>query len=359
MNGRKVFNKISALGGNAALFFDEVNMHYISGFFSTDGFVLVDKDETALVIDSRYFEAADRAKKDGVLPADVNLYLLDKSTYRILGEMIEQKGITAVCFDSSRTTVARADALKEFFSSVKFEGVSDICGEFRRIKTPAEVENIRAAQRITDKAFEHVLNFIRPGVTEKEVAAELEYAMRRNGADGFAFETIAVSGKNSSLPHGVPSDMPLTENAFLTMDFGARFNGYCSDMTRTVVLGKADEKTRHIYETVLEAQKRGIAAAKPGVDGAYVDNAARTYIDSCGYAGKFGHSLGHSLGLEIHEAPRFASRSTDIFVPGNVMTVEPGIYIEGFGGCRIEDMVLITETGCENLTNSPKELIEL
>lgn len=359
MNGRKVYEKISALGYGAALFFDEVNMHYISGFFSTDGFLLVDKEETALVIDSRYYEAASRAKAERLLFDDVNLYLLDKSSFRILGEMLEKKEITNVCFDSSRTTVAREKSLCEFFPSVKFEGINDICGEFRRVKTAREVENIRAAQRITDKAFLHVLDFIRPGVTEKEVAAELEYAMRKNGADGFAFETIAVSGKNSSLPHGVPSDTVLTENAFLTMDFGARYNGYCSDMTRTVVLGKADEKTKHIYETVLEAQKRGIAAAKAGVDGASVDAAARDYINSCGYEGKFGHSLGHSLGMEIHESPRFSSRSTDIFVPGNIMTVEPGIYIEGFGGCRIEDMVLITETGCENLTNSPKELIEL
>lgn len=359
MNGRKVYNKISALGAQAALFFDEVNMHYISGFFSTDGFLLVTDEETALVIDSRYYEAADRAKKDGLLFDDVNLYLLDKSSFRILGEMLEKKGITTVCFDSDRTTVSRAKSLADFFPSVKFEGVSDICGEFRRVKTVREVENIRAAQKITDAAFAHVLNFIRVGVTEKEVAAELEYAMRRNGADGFAFETIAVSGKNSSLPHGVPSDELLTENSFLTMDFGARYNGYCSDMTRTVVLGKADDKIRDIYETVLEAQKRGIAAARAGVDGASVDAAARDYINSRGYEGKFGHSLGHSLGLEIHESPRFSSRSTDIFVPGNIMTVEPGIYIEGFGGCRIEDMVLITEDGCENLTNSPKELIEL
>ena len=178
MNGRKVFEKISALGYGAALFFDEVNMHYISGFFSTDGFLLVSKEETALVIDSRYFEAASRAKADGLLFEDVNLYLLDRSTFRILGEMFEKQGITNVCFDSERTTVAREKALSEFFPSVKFEGVSDICGEFRRVKTAREVENIRAAQRITDKAFLHVLNFIRPGVTEKEVAAELEYAMR-------------------------------------------------------------------------------------------------------------------------------------------------------------------------------------
>ncbi len=359
MNGRKVYNKISSLGYQAAVFFDEVNMYYISGFFSTDGFLLVTENETALVIDSRYYEAAARAKKDGSIFDDVKLYLLDKSTFHILGEMLDKNGITKVCFDSTRTTVARSKALTEFYSSVGFEGVDDICGEFRRVKTEREVENIRAAQRITDKAFQQVLNFIRVGVTEKEVAAELEYAMRKNGAEGFAFETIAVSGVNSSLPHGVPSDMPLTENAFITMDFGARYNGYCSDMTRTVVLGKADDKTKHIYETVLQAQKLGIAAAKAGVDGASVDAAARDYINAQGYEGKFGHSLGHSLGLEIHESPRFSTRSTDIFVPGNIMTVEPGIYIEGFGGCRIEDMVLITENGCENLTNSPKQLIEL
>lgn len=359
MNGRKVYNKISLAGGQAALFFDEVNMHYISGFFSTDGFVLVDKDETALVVDSRYYEAAVISKNQGLLFDDVNVYLLDKGLMRVLGEMLDQKAADVVCYDSSRTTVAREKSVSGFFPSVKFVGIEDICGEFRRVKTAREIENIRAAQKITDAAFLHVLNFIRPGVTEKEVAAELEYAMRRNGADGFAFETIAVSGKNSSLPHGVPSDRMLTENAFLTMDFGARYNGYCSDMTRTVVLGKADEETRRIYETVLEAQKRGIAAAKSGVTGAEVDAAARDYINAMGYEGKFGHSLGHSLGLEIHESPRFASRSTDVFVPGNIMTVEPGIYIEGFGGCRIEDMVLITENGCENLTNSPKELIEL
>ena len=359
MNGRKLYNKVCSLGAEAAVLFDEISMQYLSGFFSTDGFVLVDRDETALVIDSRYYEAASRLKDAGELPEDVGIYLLERSLTGMLAELVGEKKITSLCFDSDRVTVSRSESLHEYFPSVRLIGKPDLCGEFRRVKSEKEIEYIRAAQQITDTAFSHILGFIRPGVTERQVAAELEYAMRREGADGFAFETIAVSGLNSSLPHGVPSDAVLTENSFLTMDFGARYKGYCSDMTRTVVLGKASDEMRRIYGTVLEAQRLGIEAARPGVTGAEVDSAARSYIDSQGYAGRFGHSLGHSLGLEIHENPRFSSRSDDVFVPGNVMTVEPGIYIPGFGGCRIEDMVLITETGCIDLTSSPKELIEL
>ena len=192
-----------------------------------------------------------------------------------------------------------------------------------------------------------------------DVAAELEYFMKKKGAQCPAFETIAVSGKKSSMPHGVPESIVLTENSFLTMDFGAKYNGYCSDMTRTVVLGKADDEMKRVYNTVLEAQLAGIAAAHGGALGKDVDKAARDIIDNAGYKGLFGHSLGHSLGIEIHENPRFAPKFDKECPVQSIITVEPGIYIPGKYGVRIEDMVLLGKDGCRDLTHSPKQLIEI
>ena len=261
--------------------------------------------------------------------------------------------------DSARVTVRTAERLRGPVGGGELLFCDDVCGPARRVKDAFELDCIRRAQAVTDAAFAHILDFLRPGLTETQVAAELEYFCRRSGADGMAFETIAVSGNKSAYPHGVPGDVPLCANAFLTMDFGARVDGYCSDMTRTVVLGRATPEMKRIYDTVLTAQEKAIAAVRGGVPCSAVDAAARTHIDACGYAGLFGHSTGHSLGLEIHERPAFSAACADPAAPGTVMTVEPGVYVEGLGGVRIEDMVLVTETGCENLTRSPKHLIEL
>ena len=255
-------------------------------------------------------------------------------------------------------TVSRLEGLKKNFTA-EFVGIPAITTDFRAIKSDFEVSMIEKAQSITDAAFDHILGYIKPGLTETDVAAELEFFMKKKGAQCPAFETIAVSGKKSSMPHGVPESIVLTENSFLTMDFGAKYNGYCSDMTRTVVLGKADDEMKRVYNTVLEAQLAGIAAAHGGALGKDVDKAARDIIDNAGYKGLFGHSLGHSLGIEIHENPRFAPKFDKECPVHSIITVEPGIYIPGKYGVRIEDMVLLGKDGCRDLTHSPKQLIEI
>jgi Xaa-Pro aminopeptidase len=240
-------------------------------------------------------------------------------------------------------------------------GASDILIKQRMVKLPYELERIAKAQSITDAAFKHILGFISPDVTEIDVALELEFFMRRNGAEGLAFDTIAVSGPASSLPHGVPSNCKL-RRGFLTMDFGAKYDGYCSDMTRTVVIGKADDDMKKLYSTVLEAQTRALDAAASGERNCFtLDKIARDTIENAGYHGAFGHSLGHGVGMYIHEAPRlsFAVPRDRMLEVGNVVTFEPGIYLAGKYGCRIEDMAVATENGIYNFTKSPKKLLEI
>ncbi|MBO5327479.1 MAG: M24 family metallopeptidase, partial [Clostridia bacterium] len=228
-------------------------------------------------------------------------------------------------------------------------------------KDARELDAIAAAQELTDAAFSHILHYLKRGVREIDVALELELFMRRNGAEGIAFDTIAVSGTGSALPHGVPRAREL-ENGFLTMDFGARFGGYCADMTRTVVIGKADDAMKHLYQTVLKAQEAALAAAKGGISCRALDRVARDIIEGAGYRGCFGHSLGHGVGIDIHESPRLSptAREDAVLCAGHVVTVEPGIYIEGKYGCRIEDMIAVnTDGSIRNFTKSTKELLEI
>ncbi len=353
-NGRKVYERIKKCA-ECAVFFNETDKLWLTGFYTTDGIVIVDGEKTLLACDMRYFEAASLKKSAGELQPDVSVVLLDDGVFGAFERYAHAK---RVAFDSKQLTVSTLERLKSRFDC-EFVGIPDITAEFRAVKSPVEIEYIKKAQSITDGAFKHILGYIKPGVTETDIAAELEYYMKKQGADGPAFETIAVSGSKSSMPHGVPSDVKLTENSFLTMDFGAKYNGYCSDMTRTVVLGRADAEMKRVYNTVLEAQTAAIAAIKGGVLGCEVDKIARDIIDRAGYVGCFGHSLGHSLGIEIHESPRFSPKYNLPCPKNSVITVEPGIYITGKYGVRIEDMVLLDTDGCVNLTHSPKELIEL
>ena len=237
--------------------------------------------------------------------------------------------------------------------------LSDLIDGLRSIKTPEEIVCMRQAQKYTDDGFAHILNFIRPGRTEKEVALELEFYMRKVGSEGAAFPFIVVSGANSSLPHGVPGDKIIEEGDFVTMDYGGICGGYLSDMTRTIAVGPVSQEQKQVYDTVLRAQKASLDIIHAGITGREVDAAARTLIDHAGYAGCFGHGLGHSVGLEIHESPACNTSSSAVLQPGMIMTVEPGIYLEGKFGVRIEDMVVVTETGYEDLTCAPKCLIEL
>ncbi len=352
----KFRRELSAIGADAALISSGLNIRYLCDFDYTDGYLLITAEHAYLLTDFRYFEAARSAAPDFEvlvpeqgMPNEISL-LLSINNAKILA--IEDEDIS--CAQYSRLSGALEDITLA-------TGASEILKVLREEKTPDELEKIAAAQKITDDAFTHILNYITPERTELEVALELELFMRGQGAEGVAFDTIAVSGRSSALPHGVPKNRQL-EQGFLTMDFGARVNGYCSDMTRTVVIGRADEEMKKIYYTVLAAQEAALSALCEGMLCRDADKVARDIITNAGYGKCFGHSLGHGVGLFIHESPSLTTRAADSSVlrRGNVVTVEPGIYIEGKYGCRIEDMVAVGhDGGIHNFTKSTKELIEI
>lgn len=343
--------------GEAVYITSPVTRRYATDFESSDGIVFASNKGVVLFLDMRYFEMAKVAKKRGEIPGGIEIREIGES-----GEFIKKAiadGEKTIRFEDRRTTCASLDALKKRFEGAVFSPLGDELEKLRWIKTPKELERIKNAQAVTTAAFAHILDYIRPGLTEADVALELEFFMRKNGAECTAFETICVSGKKTSMPHGRPEDVKLTPNSFITMDFGARFEGYCSDMTRTVCLGQADERQRLVYETVLKAQETAVSFVKAGLAGKEIDASARNVIEQAGFGEYFSHSLGHSVGIEIHENPNFSPRSEEIIPAGAVVTVEPGIYIEGEFGVRIEDMVSVTETGCVDLTPVDKKLLEI
>ena len=269
---------------------------------------------------------------------------------------------TVTAVEEAKISLSGYEAFKTALEGCEVKGgASAIIDGLREFKDAEEIASTAKAQDIADAAFAHIVEFIRPDMTEIDVALELEFFMRAHGAESTAFDTIAVSGKASSLPHGEPRNVQL-EKGFLTMDYGAKIDGYCSDMTRTIVIGKADAEMKRLYNTVLEAQLAALAAAKPGALCREMDKIARDIIDNAGYAGTFGHSLGHGVGMYIHEAPGLSQKVMPAdrkLTPGHIVTCEPGIYIEGKYGCRIEDMVAVLDDGILNFTHSPKELIEI
>lgn len=339
-------------GIDAFLVYNELNQQYVTEFAFTDGVVLITEKSAHLLTDFRYLDMA-KSAANPEFKVDIT-----KNRTEYISEVLVGEGIRTIGFEGDFVSFDAYANLTKKYKGFSFVGAGDIFLLARERKEPDEIEKIAAAQRITDAAFSHILTVLTPNMTEIEVAAELEYFMRKSGADGFAFETIAVSGVSSSLPHGTPKNVKLRPG-FLTMDYGARVGGYCSDMTRTVVIGKADAEMKKLYNTVLSAQQAALDFLRAGVDCAAADKVARDIIDK-DYEGAFGHSLGHSVGLFIHESPNLSSRSVGrILRGGEVVTVEPGIYLSGKYGCRIEDMVLITENGIENFTKSPKELVEI
>ena len=276
----------------------------------------------------------------------------------LLNEVIEKEGLRRVGFDDAYMTVRDCEKYREKLHA-ELVPASDLLGSLRRVKDAEEIESMIAAQRIAEKALSDIFNEIKPGVTEKEIAARLQYLMLHYGAENMSFDPIVVSGPNGSLPHGVPSEKAIQSGEFVTMDFGCIKNGYCSDMTRTVAVGSVTEEMKTVYETVLKAQLAGIAKAKAGVTGRDIDAAARKVIEDAGYGKYFGHSFGHSLGVEIHEAPNAAPMNDQPMPCGAVISAEPGIYLPGKLGVRIEDVIILGEDGCEDITLAPKELIIL
>jgi len=332
-----------------------VNRHHLSGFRSSLGYLFIIKGKKLLYVDSRYIEAASNKAY-----ADVEVRLLKKLGDAI-NEIITEFGVTAIEYEAD-ISLRLDKSLKSLFGEVRAEAseeLSNLISSARSIKTREEVFCIIMAQRAAEAAFDNILDFIKPGVTEREIKLRLEYEMQLRGAQGMSFSTIAISGKNTSMPHGVPTDKPVEAGDFVTMDFGGMYVGYCSDMTRTVAVGFVTEEMERVYNTVLSAQLSAIEKAGVGVAAKDVDNSARSVIEKAGYGEYFQHSTGHGVGLEIHEEPNLSPSSDKILTAGNLVTVEPGIYLPGKFGVRIEDMLYITEKGTENLTNSQKNLIIL
>ena len=330
----------------------EKNQRYLTGFDFTDGYVIVTREKSALFTDFRYIEAA-----NAEVDRDYTVYMFEKgNTSALMSAFLKENHAKRVGFESATLPYDSRETLSRLLPEAELVPAGGLIEKLRDYKAPDEVENMICAQRIAEAAFEHILGYISPDVTEIDVALELEFFMRKRGAEAISFPTISVSGSASSMPHGVPRNIKL-EKGFLTMDFGAVYRGYCSDMTRTIVIGKADEDIKKVYNTVLKAQTESLAAYRAGITGGEADKVARDIIYAAGYEGCFGHSLGHGVGMDVHESPRVYG--ADMLETGHVITCEPGIYIPGKYGCRIEDMVYLSENGAVNLTNCPKELIEI
>ncbi|MBR2906437.1 MAG: aminopeptidase P family protein [Clostridia bacterium] len=351
----KLQSALKEKNADAVIVSSEINQRYLTSFAYTDGYVLVTQEKGYLITDFRYIEAAQQECAEGfdiLMPKGVMILAMRE----IVGDN------KTVLFEEATLPVSDKERIERIFDTCTLtSGGSEVLDGLRLYKDAEEIEKMKKAQAITDAGFRHMLDVLTPDMTELEAALELEFFMRKMGSEGTAFETIAVSGSASSLPHGVPRNKKL-EKGFFTMDFGARIDGYCSDMTRTVVLGKADDEMKRLYNTVLTAQTTALDALKVGMRCRDADKIARDIIYGAGYEGCFGHSLGHGVGLYIHEAPRlsFASPENVLLSPGHVVTVEPGIYIAGKYGCRIEDMVAVLEDGTiYDFTQSPKEMIEL
>lgn len=344
-------------GFDAAIVSNHINQRYLTDFSYHDGYVVVTANEAYLLADFRYEEAA-RAGAS----SDFRVICPEGGMLVEVAGLLSDHGCHRVAVEEASLTMESLERMKKAIPDRELiGGASAIFDRLRTFKTDRELDTIARAQAITDAAFSHILSKISPEMTEIDVALELEFFMRRSGAENVAFQTIAVSGKASSLPHGSPRNRKL-ESGFLTMDFGARVDGYCSDMTRTVVIGRADEEMKRLYHTVLRAQTAAIDAAAEGVSCHALDKIARDIIENAGYHGCFGHSLGHGVGMMVHESPRLAPSADPkiLLSRGHVVTVEPGIYLAETYGCRIEDMIAIREDGTLiNFTKSPKDLIEI
>lgn len=334
---------------DGALIVSPESRRYFTGFNASDGFLFITKSDSVFLTDSRYIEAA----KDKIICCEV-----EEQKGKLM-DYAKRFNCKVLAVEADRLTVTQLKNLRKALHGIKLTTVATdkIIDSFRAVKNEAEIENICKAQRIAEAAFDHILGFIKVGVTEKEVALELDHYMLSHGADGLSFETIAISGANTSKPHGVPTDKKIEHGDFVTMDYGAVVNGYHSDMTRTVAVGAASDEQKKIYKIVFEAQLAVLRVLKNGVKCSDADKAARDVITEAGYGEYFRHSTGHGVGIEIHEKPFISPKSTATLRSGNVVTDEPGIYIPGKFGVRIEDMALITENGCKNLTKAPKELI--
>ena len=349
----KITAQLPEHGLDAMLVTSAPGERYAVGF-EGEGWVLVSRDGARYSTDGRYIEAA----RQQVTGAEIVLTERGQSHLALAREEIRRRGLKRVGFESGRVS---ADELGRWKDSLPCELVAaqGLLDGLRAAKDEEELARMRQAKRITDEAFREILNFIRPGLTEQEVAARLVYELLRRGGRRVSFDPIVAAGANGSMPHAVPGETVIQPGMFVTMDFGCVYEGYCSDMTRTVAVGQPTDEMERVYHTVLEAQRAGIAAARAGVTGSEVDRAARQAIQQAGYGSFFSHSFGHSLGLEIHESPNASPSEQTVFPAGAVISAEPGIYLPGHFGVRIEDVLVLREGGCEDITQAPKNLIVL
>lgn len=339
-------------GIDALLVTSPYNLRYISNFTGTTGLSVITLDKAYFVTDFRYTEQ--------VATQAVGFEIVTNAgpIFDEVAKIVDGNSIEALGFEQDFVTFSTYELLEQIISS-ELIPIRGLMEELREVKTEAEIKIIKKACSISDAAFNFILGEIKPGMTEIEIANLLDFHMRGLGATGVSFETIVASGVRSAMPHGVASPKKIETGDFVTIDFGCYYEGYVSDMTRTIAVGEPSEKLKEIYAITLEAQLKVIDAAKPGISGVQLDAVAREHIASYGYGEAFGHSTGHGIGLEIHEGPNVSRLAEKLFVPGNVITNEPGIYLPGFGGVRIEDDLIITATGNEVITHSPKELIIL
>lgn len=331
------------------------NRFYLTGFNSSAGSVLITKNTAVFFIDFRYFEKA----KSTVNSCEVVLY--DKGDKGIY-EFCKQQNIKTIYIETSSISISQHKNLSDLFENIdisKDNVLDKKLNAMRAVKSQDELNFIQQAQSLTEETLDYILPRICVGRTEREIMLDMEFFMRSLGAQGVSFDFIVVSGQNSSLPHGVPTDKKIENGDFITMDFGAIVNGYCSDMTRTVAIGSISQEQKTVYSTTLKAQLTAIENIKAGAVCGDIDKIARDIIYSAGYTGCFGHALGHSVGIDVHEFPSLSPNNQSVLSVGNVVTVEPGIYLENKFGVRIEDMVYVTQDGCINLTKSKKELLIL
>ncbi len=337
----------------AAVIVSRPNTVYLSGFLGSSSLIIITESESFFATDFRYLEhVTELCGDDYKIESGAGL-----DNY--LEEKVKELGIKNIGFEDGGVSFARYSLWADKLPTVNFTGIQTDIEKIRQIKDSDELEIIQKAVEIADGAFSYILKFLKAGVRELDIAAEIEYYMKKNGATAPSFETISISGTRTSMPHGKPTDKIIETGDAVTMDFGALYNGYCSDMTRTVFVGNPEQKLKDIYKTVLKAQLESQKNAFAGKTGMEIDAISRDIIYGAGYEGYYGHGLGHSVGIEVHESPRFNTKDTTVMEDGMVMTVEPGIYIPDLGGVRIENMIVINGYEPINMTHSTKELIIL
>ena len=338
----------------AALVTDEISIFYFTGFPHSEGYLMITPDNSYLLVDFRYIEAAQNTVKSSEV-------VIFSNPFETINNLISANNTEEILLEADKITVSAFRTMqKEIKSELSGDDkLSQFIKDLRIIKSADEIEKLKTAQNIAEKAYLEVINMVKPGITERQIALELEYLMKKNGAEKIAFDLITVTGKKTSLPHGVPTDVEVRNGDFVTFDIGAVYEGYHSDMTRTVAVGEVSDKQREIYDIVLKSHLAGLDAVRAGVSGFDVDKVCRDIIKDAGYGEFFGHGTGHGVGLEIHEEPRVSPKGETILKSGMIITVEPGIYLPDEFGVRIEDTVLVTDNGYETFAHIPKELIIL